>query len=198
MENRGDETDETGTAARLARAEKALRQSGRELKWWQIELEHTKEALQRARRQRARLRDQVDSLSDALAKALSETYWSSREGHSGVGRLLKRGPATDPEADLVREVESSDLFDGGWYLRTHPKAAGSGLSPALHYVRHAARLDPGPRFRTRRYLEEHPDAAAGDLPPLLHALRHGHLRGHLHDRPDDAASASSPADDVHL
>jgi hypothetical protein len=194
VENRGDETDETGTAARLARAEKALRQSGRELKWWQIELEHTTEDLQRARRQRARLREQADILSEALAEALAEAYWSSRQSPSGVGRLLGRGPSTDPESDLVREVEGSDLFDGPWYLRTHPKAARSGLSPALHYVRHAARLDPGPRFHTRRYLEQHPEAAAGDLPPLLHALRHGHLT----DRADDADNASSPAHDAHL
>lgn len=191
MDERGDQGDD---GLRLARAEKALRQSGRELKWWQIELEHTTEDLQRVRRQRARLREQVDVLSEALASCLSEAYWASRPEPSGVGRLLGRGTSPDPEADLVREVEASDRFDGAWYLRNHPKAARSGLSPALHYVRHAARLDPGPRFSTKRYLAEHPEAAAGELPPLLHATRHGHL----HDRADDAAGASSPAHDVHL
>lgn len=193
MENRGDETDAT---ARLARAEKALRQSGRELKWWQIELEHTKEALQRARRQRARLRDQVDTLSDVLATTLSEAYWTAQESRgSGVGRLVGRRSSADPEADLVREVEASDAFDGGWYLRTYSKAVGTGLSPALHYVRHgnAKRLDPGPSFSTAGYLERHPDAAGAGLPALLHAIRHDRL-GETRD--DDATA--SPASDLHL
>jgi hypothetical protein len=196
VENRGDETDETGTAARLARAEKALRQSGRELKWWQIELEHTKEALQRARRQRARLRDQVDSLSDALATSLSEAYWAAQESRgSGVARLVGRRSSGDPEADLVREVEASAAFDGGWYLRNHPKVPGTGLSPALHYVRHgnAKRLDPGPSFSTAAYLERHPEASDEGLPALLHAIRHDRL-GETRD--DDATA--SPASDLHL
>ncbi|MBS2937250.1 hypothetical protein KDN32_05805 [Nocardioides sp. J2M5] len=190
METRGDQSDE---ALRLARAEKALRQSGRELKWWQIELEHTAEDLQRARRQRARLRDQVDALSDALAASLSASYWAAQEPASGVGRLLGRGGA-DPEAELVREVEANDLFDGGWYLRSHRKAVASGLSPALHYVRHGnrKRLDPGPRFSTAHYLERHPDAADG-LPALLHATRHGNL-----GEPSHQDAAASPANDVHL
>ncbi|NYE35113.1 hypothetical protein F4692_000217 [Nocardioides cavernae] len=191
MENRGDDTDLT---ARLARTEKALRQSGREMKWWQIELEHTRESLQRARRQRARLRDQVDTLSDVLATTLSERYWAQQAEPSGVGRLLGRRGATEPEAELVRAVEASDLFDGAWYLRTHPKAAGTGLSPALHYVRNGNRkkLDPGPGFSTADYLQRHPEAE-GDLPALLHAIRHDQL----HDAPDDDATAS-PAGDLHL
>jgi len=193
VENRGDETD---TAARLARTEKALRQSGRELKWWQIELEHTKEALQRARRQRARLRDQVDTLSDALATSLSRAYWAEQGSRdSGVGRLVRRRSSESDEAALVREVEASAAFDGGWYLRTHPAAARSGLSPALHLVRHgnAKRLDPGPSFRTRAYLERHPEAAEAGVPALLHAQRHDRLG----ETSDDARSAS-PAGDLHL
>jgi len=191
-----DREDDTSTTARLAETEKALRRAGREMKWWQIELEHTAEALQRARRQRARLREQAESLSDALATSLSSHYWESRPTSAGVTRLLGRSRSTaDPEADLVREVEASELFDGGWYLRTHPKAVRSGLSPALHYVRHgnAGRLDPGPRFSTADYLERHPEVADGDLPALLHAVR----RGDLGETPVDDAAAS-PAHDLHL
>jgi len=192
VENRRDETE---VAVRLARTEKALRQSGRELKWWQIELEHCKEALQRARRQRARLREQVDVLSDVLATALSQAYWAEHESRgSGVARLVGRRSSGDPEAALVREVEASTAFDGGWYLRTHPKAARSGLSPALHLVRHgnAKRLDPGPSFSTAAYLERHPEAAEAGVPALLHAIRHGRL-----DETSDDATAS-PASDLHL
>ena len=194
-----DREDDTSTTARLAEAEKALRRAGREMKWWQIELEHTAEALQRARRQRARLREQADDLSDVLAETLSARYWETRPGTAGVGRLLGRTPA-DPEAELVREVEASELFDGGWYLRHHAKAVRSGLSPALHYVRHgnAKKLDPGPRFSTADHLAQHPEALAGGVPALLHATRHGLLH-ETHDDTDAATdAAASPAHDLHL
>ena len=160
------------------------------MRWWQTELEHTTESLQRAKRQRARLRDQVNALSDALAAALSDGYWAAQPT-TGVRGLLKRG---DTEVDLVREVEASPLFDGGWYLREYPKTVRSGLSPALHYVRHGNErsLDPGPRFDTSNYLTRHPDAAAARVPALVHAGRNGHL-----DEPHDDP-AVSPADGVHL
>lgn len=191
-----DRRDETDLADRLARTEKALRQSGRELKWWQVELEHTKEALQRVRRQRARLRDQVDILSDVLATALSRAYWAEQEHRgSAVARLVGRRSSGDPESALVREVEASSAFDGGWYLRTHPKAARSGLSPALHLVRHgnAKRLDPGPSFSTAAYLERHPEADEDGVPALLHAIRHDRL-----DETNDDDATASPASDLHL
>lgn len=191
-----DREDDTSTTARLAETEKALRRAGREMKWWQIELEHTAEALQRTRRQRARLREQVDALSDVLAETLSARYWETRTPASGgVGRLLGRTPP-DLEAELVREVEANELFDGGWYLRTHAKAVRSGLSPALHYVRHgnARRLDPGPRFSTADHLEAHPEAVDTGLPALLHATRHGLL----HESHDDTDASTSPAHDLHL
>lgn len=191
-----DREDDTPTTARLAEAEKALRRAGREMKWWQIELEHTAEALQRARRQRARLREQTEVLSEVLADTLSARYWESRpSAAAGVGRLLGRAPA-DPEAELVREVEAHALFDGGWYLRNHAKAVRSGLSPALHYVRHgnAKRLDPGPAFSTADHLAKHPEARDSGVPALLHATRHGLLR----ETHDDTDAAASPAHDLHL
>jgi hypothetical protein len=71
-------------------------------------------------------------------------------------------------------VESSELFDGAWYLEHYPKAAGAGIPPALHYIRHGAKQgnDPGPRFSTAGYLAAHPRAAATNANPLLHYL-HG-------------------------
>src|SRR3954451_24477809 len=94
-----DREDDTSTTARLAETEKALRRAGREMKWWQIELEHTAESLQRGRRQRARLREQAEFLSDALATSLSSHYWESRPSSAGVSRLLGRSRTTaDPEA----------------------------------------------------------------------------------------------------
>ncbi|TNM41273.1 hypothetical protein FHP29_08755 [Nocardioides albidus] len=69
-------------------------------------------------------------------------------------------------------MNASDLFDGPWYLRTYPGAAGSGASPALHYLRRGAGSgkDPGPDFDTRAYRRQHPELGSKDN-PLVHHLR---------------------------
>lgn len=165
-------------ADRVAELERELQLARREVKWVHNDQEHLTEALQRVRRQRAKLRDQSESLATALAVELSASYWRRQE--SGLGRLRRR----DPEADLVREVEGSPLFDAGWYLRQHQKTIlEQHLSPALHHVRHAneRKLDPGEGFSTGRYLIHHPEAAEAGLPALLHAQRNGLLRDGLVD-----------------
>jgi hypothetical protein len=159
---------------RLAELTASLRLARREVKLARGEQEVAVETLQRVRRQRAALRYQVRLFSDALAALLSERYWEA-------GRAARRGPlgrtrkGRTAEQDLVAEVEASELFDGGWYLRHNPEVVEAGLSPALHYVRTgaAAGRDPGPAFDTVSYLREHPDACETDLPPLLHHLRPG-------------------------
>lgn len=157
---------------RIAELEQDLQLARREIKWILTKQEHQAEALQRLRRQRARLREQSEALASALAAELSAAYWRQQE--SGLGRLRRR----DAEAELVRELEASDLFDAGWYLRQHQGAiVGEHVSPALHHVRHAnaKRLDPGEGFSTGRYLLRHPDAADSALPAVLHAQQHGQL-----------------------
>lgn len=151
-------------------AERDLHLTRRELSSVLTDLEHATEALQRVRRQRAKLREQSEALADSLAAELSASYW--REQESGLGRLLRR----DPEAELVREVEASSLFDAGWYLRQHQREiVEQHLAPALHHVRHAnqKRLDPSEGFSTRRYLARQPEAAEAGVPALLHAERNG-------------------------
>ena len=108
-----------------------------------------------------------------LAALLSEQYWAAQRGIATSACSASRGAPTSRV--LVAEVEASDLFDGGWYLRQHPEVAQERLSPALDYVRtgHAAGREPGPRFDTARYLSEHPDAAGAGVPPLVHHLRNG-------------------------
>jgi hypothetical protein len=176
-----------------ARAE--LRQAQRHLKWLLIEHEHNLEALQRVRRQRAKLREQAESLAAALAESRSAAYWAKQSAGDRPALRFGRGRAADPEADLVREVEAAEEFDGGWYLQQNPRAVRSGLSPALHYVRqgNAKKLDPGPRFSTAGYLRRHPEAADSGLPALLHALRTGNV-----GETTTGESDSSPAGDVHL
>lgn len=156
-----------------------LRLAERELKWTQIEAEHQAETLQRVRRQRARLREQLDLATEALAESLSERYWSRAGGpRSALSRLTGRSVRTGSgsvEADLVAEVEASDLFDGAWYLRQHPQAVREQTAPAVHLVRHGndKGLDPSDRFATADYLRAHPEAVESGLPALVHHLRSG-------------------------
>lgn len=153
----------------------SLRLALRELKWMQIEHEHQAESLQRVRRQRARLREQLDLASEALAAVLSEQYWTQARTPKTLGRLARRGGAASgtTEAALVAEVEASRLFDGAWYLRRYPNAVRERIAPALHLVRFGNEmgLDPSEGFSTSRYLTEHPDT--GGLPALVHHLRSG-------------------------
>lgn len=156
-----------------------LRMASRHLRWLQLEHEGTLETLQQERRQRAWMVSRMEALADALAASLSADYWQDREGPAaGPPRGRRRRPQGD-EAELVREVESSPLFDGGWYLRTHRRAVRSGLSPALHYVRNGNRkgLDPGPEFSTSAYLDAHPEVAGSGVPALVHATRTGNAGG---------------------
>lgn len=167
-------TDEVAAGQEPDVLRDALRLAQRELKWTQIEHEHQAEALQRVRRQRARLREQLDQATEVLAEVLSERYRSEAGGaRSALGRLARRGDSS--EADLVAEVEASELFDAAWYLRRYPEAVRDRVAPAVHLVRHGNErgLDPSDRFGTRAYLTAHPEAAASGLPALVHHLRSG-------------------------
>lgn len=90
-------------------------------------------------------------------------------------RRLVRGVASPSEAAELAELRASSLFDPVWYLRTYPEVAATGLSPALHYLRHGATegKDPGPGFSTTRYLGRHPMVARRHGNPLLNHLRTG-------------------------
>ena len=151
----------------------ALRLARRELKLARTKQEAAEEGLQRVRRERATLRKQVVLLADTLAQLLADRYWADRPG--GIAARLRRDSDSGEERAAVAEVEASDLFDGGWYLRQHPDAVRERLSPAVHYVRTGAETgaDPGPTFDTKTYLEEHPDACGSHLPALVHRLRRG-------------------------
>ncbi len=160
--------------ADVAELTEALRLARRQLKLAHGRQEAAEETLQRVRRERAGLRKQTRLFANALARLLSERYWASRSG-GGLAARLRPGREDAIERDRVAAVEASDLFDGGWYLRYQPDVVRELLSPALHYVRTAAKTkaDPGPRFDTAKYLEDHPEVRNSDLPALLHYLGHG-------------------------
>jgi hypothetical protein len=112
--------------------------------------------------------------TDILARVLSERYWATQP--AGLAARLRRGgQEAATEREVVAQIEASDLFDGGWYLRQQPDAVRARLSPAVHYVRIGAGTgaEPGPDFDTRSYLEEHPEVLGGRLAAVLHRIRSG-------------------------
>lgn len=89
-------------------------------------------------------------------------------------------------AEAARRIRASGAFQSGWYRRSHPDVAASGLDPVEHYLRYGAALgrDPSRHFDTRRYLSQTPEAAAPGVNPLLHFLDHGGRPGPTAPRAD--------------
>lgn len=119
-----------------------------------------------------RLTAQLTELTDRLDEHLRQSEHVPGGWRGAVRRrLLRNLPSPSEEADIA-VLRSSDLFDGSWYLRQYPEVAGTGLSPALHYLRHgaAAGNDPGPKFDTESYRRLNPPVATSGANPLVHHL----------------------------
>jgi hypothetical protein len=149
----------------VTRLEESLRQCRAELATLRAEQETWGERIAPLELAERRLRE--------LAGALDEHLTDVEHVTPGLKGWLKRrvaagSPAPDEVGDLAK-IRSSPLFDGTWYLQQYPDVVRSGLSPALHYLRHGAaqRKDPGPHFDARAYLKEHPDLPRR-VNPLLH------------------------------
>lgn len=114
-----------------------------------------------------------------LARQLDERLTRNERKSSGIRgwarRRLNRNVASAQEMADARELRRSQLLDGTWYLSTYPEIASTGLSPALHYLRHGAAegKDPGPDFSTKHYSARHPLLARSKVNPLLNHLRTG-------------------------
>ena len=83
------------------------------------------------------------------------------------------------EEDDRQAILKSKLFDAGWYIRTYPEVAASGMDALAHYrsVGWREGKSPGPGFDGAWYLARNPDVAAGGAEPLLHYVRHGAAEG---------------------
>lgn len=147
------------TEPEVARLEESLRQCRLELAAVREEQETWAErtaVLERAERRLAE-----------LSRALDEHLTATERATEGLRGWLKRrvvpGAPAPEELDELRRIRSSPLFDGAWYLREYPDVARSGMSPALHYLRHGAaeRRDPGPDFDAREYAAAHPQLGRG-------------------------------------
>ena len=136
-----------------------------------------------------------DEFAASLARQLSFAYWKNgpaaydakRTLRNRIGRLLRGGRPSGYEAalrlqwDHVRVIESSQLFDGGWYLREYPDVVAAGANPAEHFLLHGAeeRRNPGPGFDTAFYLRTYPDVAENRVNPLVHYAIFGANEGRL-------------------
>ena len=73
-------------------------------------------------------------------------------------RLKGRRRGEPRQADLVRAVKESGLFDPAWYARRYPDVVGEGIDPAVHYAVHGGREGrwPHPLFHGDLYLDSVP------------------------------------------
>jgi len=75
-----------------------------------------------------------------------------------------------PMTTQIERIAGTDLFDAGWYARTYPDVAETGMTPAEHYARYGWMLDrdPSPEFDVELYRD-----SRGTTPgtnPVLHRL----------------------------
>ncbi|HUD50879.1 hypothetical protein [Parvibaculum sp.] len=86
-------------------------------------------------------------------------------------------------------VESSGLFDAGYYLSRNDGLNDAEADPLAHYLETGAisRARPGPGFDPAWYLDTYPEIRSTGSNPLVYYLRTGRHRGHLPLRSYDAA-----------
>ena len=105
----------------------------------------------------------------------------------------------------LKILKKSGLFLTGYYKSRVPELAGSGVSPAEHYLLYGAweNKDPNPLFSSAFYLAENRDVYLSGKNPLLHYIGQGWSQGrdphpefctkrYLKAYPDAAKSGLNP------
>ncbi|MGH1569970.1 rhamnan synthesis F family protein [Methylobacterium sp. P31] len=122
-------------------------------------------------------------LRDVFVAGSAEKTGLAGAAHSlarPLTRRLKRRCRSEPrQADLVRAVKESGLFDAAWYARRYPDVVAEGLDPALHYAVHGGREGrwPHPLFHGDFYIAANPVLRAEGVNPLLHYMAEGAAAG---------------------
>ncbi len=150
----------------IAKLTESLRLTQAELAKVRFQLEDLMEEKASADESAAKTRE----LGAAATEGLRRVSTSGNGPKGWIKRRLMRHLANDDETAKIAILEESDLFDPAWYLGSYPKAAATGMTPALHYLREGAgkNFDPGPYFSTQEYRTAHPELGAEN--PLLHYL----------------------------
>jgi hypothetical protein len=80
----------------------------------------------------------------------------------------------------LKELTSSGLLDGAWYLREYADVAAHDVDPLIHFHRFGWQegRKPNPYFDPAWYRRQYPDAEAADINPVLHYIRQGEAAGH--------------------
>ncbi|MFM8267038.1 MAG: glycosyltransferase family 2 protein [Ilumatobacteraceae bacterium] len=100
-----------------------------------------------------------------------------RRARSHAGDRLV--PNREEWTKYVGLIESSELFDEGWYRSTYWEVQSSSDPAVLHYLRFGfdRRHSPGPRFDANWYRAENPDVEENGMDPLVHFLLFGREEG---------------------
>lgn len=80
---------------------------------------------------------------------------------------------------LIELIQSSDLFDAGWYSRTYPDVSLTNLSPLDHFSMIGLLLnrDPGPKFNAKAYFAHYSDVKDAGIEAFRHYLISGRAEG---------------------
>ena len=121
-------------------------------------------------------------LRDVFAAGSSESAGLAGAAQSlarPLARRLQRRRTEPRQADLVRAVKESGLFDAAWYARRYPDGVGEGRDPALHYAVHGGREGrwPHPLFHGDLYLDTVPGLRGEGVNPLIHYVERGAAAG---------------------
>lgn len=93
-----------------------------------------------------------------------------------LGRPRSEGPS---QAERVRAVKASGLFDPVWYAKRYPDVVAEGLDPAVHYTVHGGREGrwPHPLFHGDLYLAADPRLRDAGINPVLDYVARGAAAG---------------------
>lgn len=113
------------------------------------------------------------SLVRIIYFGLRRVAWRARALlHLGKGFLRT-------QAQDLRVVRASEVFDAGWYASRYGDAIPAGMDALLHYMRtgYALGYRPNALFDVEWYLKSCPDVALLGVNPLTHYVRFGAREG---------------------
>ncbi|WP_110665716.1 hypothetical protein [Salinicola halophilus] len=179
--------DKKSTERDLAELKKLLKKREKSLASRFDELGDLTAAMEEKDRELQSLREQLNPTpAGDQARARKSGFAGGRLPLPGLGAKSEKRREQlrqrKRQEETIAEVESSELFDGQWYLKQYPDLANDAdyaSKPALHYLKFGGfeGRNPSPHFDSAGYLEAYPDVALTGINPLLHYIRDGIKEG---------------------